>query len=75
MQKNEELEIVIELIPNEPEEIVSDLLYTLFQTIDEYLTRKNRDGNNDEELIQMNNYINQEMRKYAKTLYQVEIEE
>ena len=74
MQKNEEKLILAEFIPNEPEEIVSDLLYTLFQTMEEYVDYFIKRGYFVDDLTKMKNYVDKVMRKYVKILYDVEVE-
>ena len=75
MQKNEERKINPVCIPQDTEEIVSDLLYTVFQTVDEYVTYKIAHGTPGEELVKMQQYIEKEIRAYVWDLYQVEVEE
>ena len=75
MPKNEEKRIDPACIPQNTEEIVSDLLYTVFQTVDEYVTYKIAHGAPGESLRKMQNYIEKEIRTYVRHLYQVEVEE
>ena len=75
MLKNEERTIPEEFIPAEPEEIVSDLLYTLFQTMDEYVDYFTKRGYIVDDLTKMKNYVDNVMRNYVKILYDVEVEE
>ena len=58
----------------EKEEIVSDLLYTLFATLDEYTTLISPKDNLDGQLAKMSAYVDKEMREYVKALYNVELE-
>ncbi|MCH5159900.1 MAG: hypothetical protein J1F66_03505 [Clostridiales bacterium] len=74
MTKTEHVTNDHELIQEEIEEIVSDLLYTIFQCMDEYVAYKIQYGNAGEDLTRMKNYIEKEMRKYAKGVYAVELE-
>ena len=57
------------------EEIVSDLLYTMFQCMDEYVEYKIQHGTPAEDITRMKKYVEMEMRKYAKGVYQVEVED
>ena len=72
--KNEERTISAEYIPNDTEEIVSDLLCTLFLSMDEYVTYLRTHGYSVGELTKMQSYIEKEMQKYVKILYHVEVE-
>ena len=74
MLKNEERQIAEEFIPKEPDDIVSDLLYTLFQTMDEYVDYFTKRGYVVDDLTKMKDYIDTVMRKYVKILYDVEVE-
>ena len=74
MTKNEETVIDSELKQNAVEEIVSDLLYTMFQSMDEYVLYKIQNGARGDDITKMKFYIEKEMRKYAKAVYQVEVE-
>ena len=71
--KNEKADA--ELTLYEFEEIVSDLLYTMFQCMDEYVTFKIKNGNLGEDISKMKIYVEKEMRKYAKGVYDVEVED
>ena len=75
MLKNEEKTIAAEFVPQDTEEIVSDLLYTLFQTMDEYVTYLSEHGHSVDDLAKMKNYVDKVMRKYVKDLYQMEVED
>ena len=74
MLKNEERTIAIEYVPQNTEEIVSDLLCTLFLSMDEYITYLSTHGRSVEDFAKMKSYIEKEMLKYVKILYQVEAE-
>ena len=74
MIKDEYIAIEENFIESIIEEIVSDLLYTLFQSMDEYVLTISENGSNGEDSIKMQFYIEKEMRKYAKAVYQVEVE-
>ena len=56
-------------------EIVSDLLYTMFQCMDEYVEYKIQHGTPREEITRMKYYVEKEIRKYAKGVYEVEVED
>ena len=75
MHKNEERQIDPALIPQNTEEIVSDMLYTVFQAVDEYVTYQISHGTPGEELRKMQNYIEEQIRAYAWDLYKVEVDE
>ena len=64
-----------ELIQEAIEYIVSDLLYGLIQCMDEYVACRIRHGTPGENITRMKNYVEKEMRKYAKGVYQVEVDE
>ena len=57
------------------EEIVSDLLYTMFQCMDEYVEYKIQHVNPGVDITKMKNFVEKEMRKYAKGVYEVEVED
>ena len=66
--------IADEYVPQDTEEIVSDLLYTLFLTMDEYVTYLGAHDQSVDELTKMKNYVEKEMQKYVKILYQVDMD-
>ena len=74
MLKNEEEIISAEYAPHETE-VVSDLLITLFLTMDEYVTYLSEHGHSVEDLTKMKNYTENVMRKYVKDVYQLEVED
>ena len=74
MTKTERVTNTAELNQEEIEEIVSDLLYTIFQCMDEYVVYKIQRGTAGEDITRMKNYVEKEMRKYAKGVYAVEVE-
>lgn len=62
-------------VEDDPDEVVADLLYTMFQTMDEYVTYLKAHGNPVDDLIKMQQYIEKEMRWYAQKVYKVEVDE
>ena len=60
---------------DDTEEVVSDLLYTLMFTMDEYVTRLKSHGSSGDDLTKMQEYIEKEMRWYAQKVYNVEVED
>ena len=75
MTKREEPINYADFMQKEIEEIVSDLLYTMFQCMDEYVEYKIQHGTPGEEITRMKNYVEKEIRKYAKGVYEVEVED
>ena len=74
MTKYEAIVIDSELEQSAVVDIVSDLLYTMFQSMEEYVSYKIRNGARGDDILEMKFYIEKEMRKYAKAVYQVEVE-
>ena len=72
--KNEEIVIDSELELRTVEDIVSDLLYTMFQSMEEYVLYKIQNGTQGDDITKMKSFIEKEMRKYAKGVYNVEVE-
>ena len=56
------------------EEVVSDLLYTLLLTMDEYVTYLKAHGRAVEDLTKMQQYVEKEMRGYAQKVYKVVVD-
>ena len=59
---------------NEVADIVSDLLYTLFAVLDEYITLLRPHDDHDGTLTRMSAHLDVVMRKYVKALYNVDLE-
>ena len=74
VRTNEEMIINVGLYESTVEEIVEDLLYTMFQSMDEYVSFKLQHGTRGDEITKMQVYIEKEMRKYAKAVYQVKVD-
>lgn len=56
------------------EEVASDLLYTCFQSMDEYITEIQADSKSRKGLVAMQQYVEKQLRWYARTLYKVEVD-
>ena len=64
-----------EVVEDDTDEVVADLLYTMFQTMDEYIAYLKAHGNPGDDLTKMQKYVEKEMRWYAHKVYKVEVDE
>ena len=74
LNQNNAIKLAVEDDIDETDEAVSDLLYTMFQTMDEYITNFKAHGKSVDDLIKMQQYVEKEMRWYAQKVYKVEVD-